>query len=183
MLMVKEWWLFIRSYLTLVIQTWSLKWNADGKRVVIIHQVLFSPGHLDEMLVVKAGLHTRSYSALVTLQKRPRRGVNNTPFWHQSHFMQTIRLYTVVGTHTKGIKYTNIVRSILFSQLKNMHTSHHQYIHSRKPSLKIRPHMLGRWANTNCILYMLGRWVNTNCILCMLGRWVNINCILCMLGR
>ena len=41
-----------------------------------------------------------------TLQKRP----NNTPFWHQSHFMQTVRLCIVVGTHTKGIKHTNIVR-------------------------------------------------------------------------
>ena len=67
-------------------------------------------------------------------------GVNNTPFWHQSHFMQTIRLYIVVGTHTKGMKHTNIVRCIDFSQLNNMHTLQHQYIYYRKPSLKIGPH-------------------------------------------
>ena len=107
--------------------------------MVIIHQVLFSPGHLDEMLVVKELLHTRSYSALVTLQKRQRQGVNNTPFWHQSHFMQTVRLYIVAGTHTKGMKRTNTVRCIHLSQLNNMHTSQHQYIHYRKPSLKIGP--------------------------------------------
>ena len=53
--------------------------------------------------------------------------VNNTPFWHQSHFMQTIRLHKVVGTRTKGMKHTN------------MHTTQHQYIHYRKPSLKIGP--------------------------------------------
>ena len=29
-----------------------------------------------------------------TLQKLPGWGVNNTPFWQQSHFMQTIRLLT-----------------------------------------------------------------------------------------
>ena len=65
--------------------------------------------------------------------------VNNTPFWHQSHFMQTIRLHKVVGTHTKGMKHTNIERCIHLSHPNNMHTSHHQYIHYRKPSLKIRP--------------------------------------------
>ena len=81
-------------------------------------------------------LHLNSGS---TLQKRPRRGVNNTPFWHQSHFMQTIRLYIVAGTHTKGMKRTNTVRCIHLSQLNNMHTSH-QYIHYRKPSLKIGSH-------------------------------------------
>ena len=54
--------------------------------------------------------------------------VNNTPFWHQSHFMQTIRLYIVVGTHIKGLKHTNIVRCIDFSWQNNMHISQHQYI-------------------------------------------------------
>ena len=66
--------------------------------------------------------------------------VNNAPFWQQSHFMQTIRLYVVVGTHIKGQKHTNIVRCIDFSQQTNMHTSQHQYIHCRKPSLKIGLH-------------------------------------------
>ena len=45
----------------------------------------------------------------------------------------------VVGIHTKGMKHTNIVRCIHFSQLNNMYTWQHQYIHYRKPSLKIRP--------------------------------------------
>ena len=63
-----------------------------------------------------------------TLQKRPRQGVTNIPCWHQSHFMQTIRLYIVVGTHTKGMKHNNIVRCIHFSQLNNMHPWQHQYI-------------------------------------------------------
>ena len=76
-----------------------------------------------------------------TLQKRPRQGVNNIPCWHQSHFMQTIRLYIVVATHTKGMKHTSIVRCIHFSQLNNMHTWQHQYIHYRKPSLKTGPQL------------------------------------------
>ena len=38
------------------------------------------------------------------------------------------------------MKHTKIVRCIHFSQLNNMHTSQHQYIHYRKPSLKIGPH-------------------------------------------
>ena len=58
------------------------------------------------------------------LQKIPRWGV-----WQQSHFMQTVRLCIVVGTHTKGMKHTNIVRCIDLSQLNNMHTSQHQYIY------------------------------------------------------
>ena len=82
-------------------------------------------------------LHLKSGSAL---HKLPGWGVNNTPFWQQSHFMQTIRLQRVVGTHTKGIKHTNIVGCIDFSQQNNLHTSQHHYIRYRKPSLKSRPH-------------------------------------------
>ena len=43
--------------------------------------------------------------------------------------------------HIKGLKDTNIVRCIDFSQQNNLHTSQHQYIHYKKktPS-KIRPH-------------------------------------------
>ena len=36
--------------------------------------------------------------------------------------MQTIRLDIVLGTHTQGMKHTNIVRCIHFSRLNNMHT-------------------------------------------------------------
>ena len=38
------------------------------------------------------------------------------------------------------MKHTKIVRCTDFSQQNNIHTSQHQYIHYRKPSLKIGPH-------------------------------------------
>ena len=40
-----------------------------------------------------------------TLQKRPWRDVNNTPFWQQSHFMQTIRLHSSWYTHKRYETY------------------------------------------------------------------------------
>ena len=43
-------------------------------------------------------LHLKSGS---TLQKCPRQGVNNTPFWQQSHFMRTIRLHSSWYIHKR----------------------------------------------------------------------------------
>ena len=71
-----------------------------------------------------------------TLQKLPGWGVNNTPFWQQRHFMQTIRLLTHIQ---KTWNTPALWGCIDFSQQNNMHTSQHQYIPYRKPSLKIGP--------------------------------------------
>ena len=58
----------------------------------------------------------------------------------QNHFMQNNKLCMV---HTKKYEiHNNIVRCRDLSQENKMHTSQHQCIHYRKPSLKIRPHSL-----------------------------------------
>ena len=74
----------------------------------------------------KGNLHLKSVS---TLQKLPRRGV----IYIILHFgNRTIsckllgRLCIVAGTHTKGMKHTNVVRCIDVSQQNSMHTSQHQ---------------------------------------------------------
>ena len=58
----------------------------------------------------------------------------------QNHFMQNNKLCMV---HTQKYEiHNNIVRCRDLSQENKMHTSQHQCIHYRKPSLKIRPHSL-----------------------------------------